>query len=472
MLNIVFKSVFFRGAMSGCAVFMLPAILLAATPQWGSFLTPFAADSLWNARPIQPVLGIDVIPKSSYFPAVSAGAFSTGVFLSQITDGPGVVRGLPGKQGVWDPDTETFKPQITIAHWPASVAAATGSDGHADIVDSASGIIHSFWQLKQENGGWTAAQYAWTRLDGRGWGDPAHYFQGARAAAVPTSAGLVRKHEIDDGQPVYRHALAMSLTFNGLRPTPVYVYPATSADTNAATTNTGAIPMGALLMLPPDYNTFQIANPALRKIAETLKVYGAYVVDRNHGTPFAIYVENGSNFNLHAGGWNNAVATELDRIRMNLRHVVSENGWVDGNGQSFVPTKALNLLSMRGPWQGLKGPASGVFDTWAQALVFPKTERPVVQTNTTSRGLNAVLWAKPKAGGIYRVSVKATGGALLRIQLRNKAGAWLYDSGQLQNGQHTQLTWPADDARVVLEATSGVGEKSSVKAELIMAESK
>ncbi len=52
----------------------------------------------------------------------------------------------------------------------------------------------TFWQLKQQTGNGSATQYAWTRLNGSGWGDPAHYFQGARAAAVPTAAGLIRAH--------------------------------------------------------------------------------------------------------------------------------------------------------------------------------------------------------------------------------------------------------------------------------------
>ena len=467
MLVICLKSGFFRAVAGCCAALVFPVALLAATPQWGSFLTPFAADSLWNARPVSPVLGDAVIPKSSYFPSVSAGAYSTGVFLSQATDGAMVVQGPSGKPGVWDPDAEAFRKTVTIARWPDQVAPAAGSDGHADIVDPSSGIIHSFWQLKLEDGKWLAAQYSWTRLDGSGWGDPAHYIQGARAAGVPTSAGLVRKHEINDGQLVYRHALAMSLTFNGLAKNPAYIFPATSADNNAATTNSGQIPEGALLMLPPAYNTAQIANPALRKIAETLKLYGAYVVDRNYGTPFAIYVENGADFNLHGGGWNNAVANELDRIRSSLRPVVSTQLWIDGNDQPFVPQKTLNLLSMRGPWQGQNGPALGLYDTWAQAVVFPTTGQRTVQTNYTSRGLNAVLWAIPQAGDSYRLTVASTGGAKLRFQLRNKAGAWLFNSGEMVNGQSATFAWPADDARMVLHAISGVGNTSSVKAALL-----
>lgn len=467
MFNINLRSISFRRVAGAITALLLPVSLLAATPQWGSFLTPFAADSLWNARPVNPVFGDAVIPKSNYFPAVSTGAYSTGMFLSTAGDGPMIVQGPSGKPGVWDPDAEAFRATVTVPHWPSKVIPASGADGHADIVDPVSGIIHSFWQLHQQDGKWVATQYAWTRLDGSGWGDPAHYFQGARAAGVPTSAGLVRKEEVNDSELLYRHALAMSLTFNGLSKSPTYIFPATSADNNAATTNSGLIPEGALLMLPPSYNTAQITNPALRKIAETLKTYGAYVVDRNYGTPFVIYVENGADFDLHKGGWNNAVANELDRIRSSLRQVVSTQLWVDGNNQPFVPQKKLNLLSMRGPWQGQNGPAQGTYDTWSQAVVFPAAAQRMIQTNYSSRGLNAVLWAIPKSGDSFRLTVTSTGGAKLRLQVRNKAGAWLFDSGEMADSQSTTFSWPADDATIVVHAISGVGNTSSVKAELV-----
>jgi hypothetical protein len=439
------------------------AAATGAATQWQSFLTPFSADSLWNARPLAPVFGSFVIPKSSYYPSVSNGIYSTAAFAAKDSDGPVVVSGWHGKPGVRDADTETERP-VTIPHWPADLVPASGSDGHADIVDTSTGIIHSFWQLKKEDGKWVAAQYAWTRLDGRGWGDPAHYMQGARAAGVATTAGIIRRQEVNDGAAYYRHALAMSLTFNGLAASPAYIYPATSADTNAATTNTGQIPEGALLMLPPSYDTSHIAHPALRKVAETLKRYGAYVVDRNFGTPYVIYVENGVPFNLHAGGWNNAVANELDLIRANLRQVVSAKGWVDGDGKPFVPQRHFNLLSMRGTWRGPEG--AGQYDSWAQAVVFGATEKPVTLINLRARP-SQTAWALPKAGADCRMTARAKGGAKLRLVLHGgDYASVLFDSGELADGQSKQLSCPAAGASVELQAISGVGAASSVSAEL------
>ena len=109
-------------------------------------------------------------------------------------------------------------------------------------------------------------------------------------------------------------------------------------------------------MLPAGFDTSTIGNVKLRKVAETLKVYGAYVVDRNFGTPFVIYVENGSNFSLHGNKWDNAVARDLDRIRAALRQVVKTNGWLDGDGKPMEMERRLNLLSMRGAWKLNSGP--------------------------------------------------------------------------------------------------------------------
>lgn len=461
-----------RQALSS-SLLALAGILLTtasvhAATTWGGYQKPFAATSPWNSKPLTPTFGDFVIPTSTYSPGVAGGEWSTGVFLANASDTPVTVTGLPNTQGLWDPDAESFH-DVTIPRWPADVVAAAASDGHADIVDPVTGIVHSFWQLKKIEGKWVAAQYAWTRLDGRGWGDPAHYFQGARAAGVPTAAGLIRKHEVKDGDSMYRHALAMSLTFNALSPNPTYVFPATSADTNAATANTGKIPEGALLMLPPSYDTAKIANPDLRKVAETLKTYGAYVVDRNFGTPFFIYVENGAGFDLHKGGWDKSVADDLERMRHALRQVVSVQGWVDGNNQPVVPQKKMNLLSMRGPWQIQEGTTAGVFDTWQQAVVFPASSQRVVQVNYSSRGLHTVNWAAPESGKNYRVKAVTSGGAKLRLQVRDPSGLPLYfDSGELGNGESKNFAWPAKSAIVTVYAISGVGAPSTVRGELFV----
>lgn len=457
----------------------------AATATFGSYYKPYAADSLWNSRPVRPVFGTYVIPKSNYFPAVAAGTYSTGAFMATAKDPAMEVFGMASNpKGIWDQDAESFNPSVKIPHWPAGVTPAAGSDGHADIIDTAAGVVHSFWYLRQDaaTGRWSAASYAWSRLDGRGWGDAAHYYQGARAVGVPPLAGLIRKHEIKDGKAIYNHALAVSMTYNGLSANPAYIFPATSADSDAKTTNTGGIPEGALLMLPPNYDSSKIANADLKKVVETLKVYGGYVVDRNYGTPFNIYVENGSGFDLHSKGWDNAVAAELDRIRANLRQVVSTAGYLDGNGKAVANPATLapmtmkaapadmNLLSMRGNgWYTRTGPIYGVFKTASQAIEFPATTAVQAQVIYNRRNIIPLQWNAILPGETMKLTAVATGGAKLQVHLRDSAGKTLYDSGMLGNGESVRFVWPSTVWTPYIFAYSGIGAGSTVRGDLVRA---
>lgn len=445
-----------------------------ARAAFGSYLRPYAATSLWNARPVNPTFGTFVIPKSSYFPTVASGAYSTGVFLASASDQPMTIVG-PGSTdqhtvGVADPDNNGNR-VITLPRWPAGVLPASGTDGHADIVDPVTKIIHSFWQLKQKDGRWTAALYSWSKLAGNGWGDPAHYYQGARAVGIPASAGLIRKHEINDGLATYPHALAMSLTKNGLANgvnSPAYVFPATSAD-NTAAANTGAIPQGALLMLPPGFDSSAITSPDLKKIVETLKVHGAYVVDYNTGTPFVIYAENDAGFNLMPKGWDNQVASQLDLIRAGLRQVTSVQGWLDGNGNpasaAIKAQQNMNVLSMRGPWSRQSGTGTAAYDSLGQTLSFEAATGKTVYVNASNAGMTRVTWAKPQAGTHVQLSVSATGGATLRLQVSSN-NLMVHDTRDLAHGQSRRFVWPAD-AKLTLTATGGASGPSSVKASLV-----
>lgn len=435
------------------------AINALASPVLGasipSPLQPFAVNSPWNSRPVDPVLDDFEIPKSDFYPAVQQGAYSSGVFVADATSASVVVKGYPDKPGVWDPDAEENRPEITIPRWPEGVIPASGSDGHADIVDPVDGIVHSFLKLRQVDGQWRAAMYAWTRLDGRGWGDPQHYFQGARAAAVPPIGGIIRKHEIHDGQTLYPHALAMSLTYNGLSASPTYIYPATSADGDAARRNSGGVPEGALLMLPKSFDVEAIKTPELQKICRTLQTYGAYVVDRNVGTPFVIYVENGSDFTLQKDGrWNPVAGADLDRMRAALRQVKATKGWLDADGKAFEPQTRFNLLSMRGKWVADAGnpggAATAVFDTWKQAVVI-RNSSAARWSNFNGRGIAGVSWARPQSGQSYELRASIEGQARMQMVLVDQASKRAsFESKELRDGESQQFAWPEGEVKPVL----------------------
>lgn len=435
------------------------------------YTKPFATNSLWNSRPISPSFSDFVIPLAKFNPLIDSGIYSSGCFFADDTSGPIVVKPIPGSKGVYDADAETSVPQVEISHWPADLVPAAGRDGHADIYDVSTGIIHSFWRLKNINGVWTANLYAWSPINGSGWADPAHYYHGARAVGIGACAGIIRKHEYASSDPIYPHALAMSLDTTGAAPG--YVYPATSAD-HYSGTNTGKIPEGALVMLPSSFNVSQLKTPELIKIANTLRVYGAYVVDGNYGTPFVIYAETGSGLNLHKNGYNLKAANELHLIRQSLRMVTSAKSWVDASGNPFIPEKNLNILSMRGPWCVYKraacvpnDPSAGKFDTWKQAIVFGQTNTNVVQSNPSGRSLTKVTWAMPKKGDKYKLTAITTGGGKLRLILKDKRYSTRVDTYDLVNGKSRTFVWPADDVIPNVVVTSGVGASSTVSGTLI-----
>jgi hypothetical protein len=263
----------------------------------------------------------------------------------------------------------------------------------------------------------------------------------------------------------------MSLTFNALSASPTYVFPATSADGNAATTNSGQIPEGALLMLPPGFDSTLIRSPALRKVAETLKTYGAYVVDRNVGTPYVIYVEIGSGYNLHGGKWNSAVANELDLIRRELRPVKSTDGWIDGNERLVKPSSGFNLLSMRGPWAVQSGSGSAAFDTWRQALMFPANGSAVTVVNRSNNNVSRVTWALPQRGRHYTFTVNTTGNASVKLDILDKdLRRLVFSTGYLIHGETITFTWPASNFSTALYASSDGGPASTAAATLIETE--
>ncbi len=429
---------------------------------FGTYNTPFSPSSLWNSIPVNPTFSSYQIPLpvGTYDPYVGSGAWSTGVFQAQPTDAAQTVY-PPAGGHLWVADAEANYSSITIPHWPAATTGATGSDGHCDIIDEANNLIHSFTGLIYDtpNTRWTATQYTCAPLNGTGWATPSSYMQGARATGVPTCAGLVRAAEAIDGADHYMHALTMSLSNTALSPTtPGYVFPATSAD-SSYNTNTGQIPEGSLMMLPPSFNCAAIASTQLRKIARTLQIYGAYVVDRNTNTPFVIYVENGATFDINAGSNATNVKADLYTVSNALRQATTTT-FIPGG--TFTPTQNLNRLSLRGTWAKAAGAALGVYDVTRQAVVWPVGLGGVAQYNGSNRMFDYVAWAAPVIGSPYVFTAKCTGDAKIKFRVLNSSTqAIIADSGQLIDGQTFTFNWPTTGQYIMISAWSGDGTTES-----------
>jgi hypothetical protein len=459
------------------------------TTLFGNFLRPFHSTSPWNRRPINPTFDPFVIPADLYPPNIGEGPYSAGAFEAAASDPAVTVYPLPGAKGVWDPDGEVWLPSVTIPRWPANATPSTSGDGHCDIVDSVTGMVYSLWTLKSIDGRWCATQCAWTKITDTGWGDPAHHYQGARAVGVAPIGGLIRKHEVNDNKANYEHVLSMSLTFSGLggggkTNTPAYVHPGTSADEYAWSRNYGQIPEGALVMLPPDFDSNVLCTHQLRKVANTLKKYGARVVDQNDGVPFFIYVENGSGYNIMGNdpsGWNWAVVNDLHRMREALRMVTGAERWVAGaiNGvEATLPALVpQNTLSMRGTWRlesetdHKSTNAGGAFyDTWSQSLKFPATTEPIKLINSSSRNISKVSWAELKSGDKVQITAKATGGAKLCLIIWgwvNGKNQQVHDTGLLCDGQSRTLVLPPGWWYTFYAESGGEGVPSEISGAMV-----
>lgn len=425
---------------------------------FGTYEKPFAAISIWYSKPVNPVLGTFEIPpvyrglpyvqNNKYFPDFGPGPFSVTVFKAASTDGPMTVKKLVYQNGtsrmILEKDANLYVEQVTIKRWPANAIGASGSDGHCDIVDETAGVIHSFWGLtKNAQGEFSCVQYDWAPLLGSGIGDGAHPSIGARATGFTTCAGIIRKHEIADGKALYEHALACTLSKTALSGVIGYVSPATRSDHDYQY-NTGQIPEGALLMLPADYDTSRLnAWPNAKKIAETLKVYGARVTDRNTDCPIGIIVENGSNWVMHpAGGWDTNLANELEVIRSKLRQVITQEKFINGLGQTYAPLARQNLLSMRGPWKvNVTNEEVNLFNSLKQRLDLPAA----YGTWNNAGGGFTVTEFKPVAGNYYKLYVESDCSAQFQMNIRDyptTGGVFERVTPMLGNYQSIYIKWP------------------------------
>ena len=361
---------------------------VASVDGWGTFARPYAADSPWNSRPVDPVFDTFQLPDSTigYFPSISSGSFSTEFYRAAISDPPITLQPIDGR-GVINTvyGTET---SITLPHWPADAQPASGTDGHLDVLDPTTGLIHSLFEARIVGGVLQVGQYNSQLIADTGWPNSSRYYQGARAVGIPACAGIIRRSEVSDGKPMYEHALTLSLDYSALLGTGTgFVWPASSAD-NSFSENTGQIPEGALMMLPPEFDAEAMRSEAMKKVARTLKTYGAYVTDRNLGTPYNIYVEGVDQwFNMHStysnynNGWSGWAAEDMVAVQHALRRVLSASGWIDGNGNVFPDfNKKLRMVSGQAATSGRRGGgATGV--NLASMRYDPVNDRVEVVSN-------------------------------------------------------------------------------------------
>lgn len=163
------------------------------------------------------------------------------------------------------------------------------TDGVAVIYDRSTGRPHQLRQYNWNNGRPTAGQYKSWDIKGLGHGTRMGDRLGTSASGVAALFGVLRGHEINTPGHKVQHALQIVLPRKhiprarcNIMLSREILLPAVSRDSSAlqAGQNTGNIPYGALLALPPSVNIagLGLSEPG-RRLAEAIQDYGIYVVD-------------------------------------------------------------------------------------------------------------------------------------------------------------------------------------------------
>lgn len=163
------------------------------------------------------------------------------------------------------------------------------TDGVSVIYNRTDNSVHEFFQYKWNNGSPTAAINRQWDIKGLGHGTKSGDRLGTSASGVAMLFGLLRGHEINTPGRKIEHVLQMVLP--RLPGEPIMLsrdifLPATNRDASAGqpANNTGSIPYGALMALPPSVNldSLGLSEPG-RRLAEAIRDYGIYVVDGGAG---------------------------------------------------------------------------------------------------------------------------------------------------------------------------------------------
>lgn len=167
----------------------------------------------------------------------------------------------------------------------ADMVPPKGSDGQISVIDWSTRTVYEMWQYRWSNGHPSAAWAAWTSFDGDGVTRPPYGVGSVRGSGFAVLAGVVRTHEIQQGE--IRHALEFSTSKcqRGVFREPAF-------KTDGWVDSPDAIPEGARVQLDPslDLDAIPGITTGEKILARALQVYGAYNVDCG-GAPMAIGFE-------------------------------------------------------------------------------------------------------------------------------------------------------------------------------------
>lgn len=201
------------------------------------------------------------------------------------------VRTYDGKWAV-----DGFPVPAQLDAYVSAMAALSDSERHNDVVDG-----DKVWNLydlsKNSSGVWQAGAMGVLRYGGSGvWNNNMGPWLG-RASGFASTAGAVRKSEMDSG--VVNHAITFGWPKDRIGP------PISPAVTSDGSCTSNCAPMGSRLQLDPTLTDSQLMGMGISSyylpLAHALQKYGGYIADSTSW--MAIYAESWNNNGQVTNSW-------------------------------------------------------------------------------------------------------------------------------------------------------------------------
>ncbi len=285
---------------------------------YGTFEYPFSSSSVWNtalaSSATLDTVGPHVHQESQNF--FAAGYNQTPTWGHPLYEASSSDDLFTATFQVYVEDEVHQGPSNPQFRIPSSAQPDTQADGHLHVLDEDGVTLWDIYAASIDHGANTISTGVWahrTRIDGSGIGTTSTGV-GTRAYGGASIAGMVRKHELDDG--VIHHRIALMLPLQAMREDDVaFMWPATRKDSFGYDNPSWGGHMGECFRIPPSVDVSSLGLSATAEIvAKALQDYGGHVVDQSGSTSIAVFDLESNGVYSMSGADCTAIANELRRV--------------------------------------------------------------------------------------------------------------------------------------------------------------
>ena len=389
------------------------------------FLNPFNRDSAIN-RPIgtgaqyasdSHATTRDWLKARSFAINPGTGLYGSHILRSVPSDPLRTIQGVRESRNL----PVTIRLPAAAANTPRQPANV--QDNHVIVFNSSTSRGDEFYRWDWNNGNPRADIRRDVDWRGLGHGTAPGQWVGNGATGVSMALGVLRGHEINTPGHVIGHAFTLALpgmnssgNCNVMLSRDIQL-PATNRDWFATQpgNNTGSIPYGALMAIPPsvNLNALGLSEPG-RRFAQALRDYGAYVIDNGGCATGAMRADQ------HIS---NAVRTQLNsdipklypHMRMVLNSAWRPGQAAVGGGQPIAPNCAFDSSASQ---QTVSSPAGTPATSTPQSGESSSTSASQTQqpsSGSTSSTGGSLQWQAVRNANNYYLEIRAGSGQGQRV---------------------------------------------------------